>query len=33
MLRPLTADRLRFDNRDNADFLSEEGQLRYDLSV
>eukprot|EP00178_Gracilaria_changii_P012889 TRINITY_DN36302_c0_g1_i1.p1 TRINITY_DN36302_c0_g1~~TRINITY_DN36302_c0_g1_i1.p1 ORF type:complete len:136 (+),score=6.38 TRINITY_DN36302_c0_g1_i1:280-687(+) len=32
-LRPLTADRLRFDDRDEADFLNEEGQLRHDLSV
>ena len=31
--RPLTQDRLRFDDRDNADFLNEEGQLRYNLSV
>jgi len=33
MLRPLTADRMRFDDRDEADFLNEEGQLRHDLSV
>ena len=24
---------MRFDDRDNADFLTEEGQLRYDLSI
>ena len=33
LVRPLTADRMRFDDRDNADFLDEEGQLKYDLSV
>jgi hypothetical protein len=32
-LKPLSEDRLRFDDRDHADFLTEEGQLRYDLSV
>lgn len=32
-LRPLTADKMRFDDRDNADFLTEEGQLKYDLNV
>jgi hypothetical protein len=31
--RPLTEDKLRFDNRDEADFLTEEGQLRYDLNM
>ena len=24
---------MRFDDRNNADFLTEEGQLRYDLNV
>lgn len=33
MCRPLTEDKMRFDHRDNADFLTEEGQLRYDLNV
>ena len=32
-MRPLTQDKLRFDDRENADFLTEEGQLRYDLNV
>lgn len=32
-MRPLTEDKLRFDDRDNADFLTEEGQLKHDLSV
>lgn len=32
-IRPLTADKMRFDDRDNADFLTEEGQLKYDLDV
>lgn len=32
-LRPLTQDKLRFDDRDNADFLTEEGQLKYNLNV
>jgi hypothetical protein len=32
-LRPLTQDKMRFDDRDNADFLTEEGQLKYDLNV
>jgi hypothetical protein len=31
--KPLTEDKLRFDDRDNADFLNEEGQLKYDLNV
>lgn len=31
--RPLTEDRLRFDDRDEAEFLTEEGQLKYDLNV
>ena len=29
---PLTADQKNFDDRDNADFLEEEGQLKYDLA-
>lgn len=33
MARPLTKDQLRFDDRDNADFLKEDGQLAYDLNV
>jgi hypothetical protein len=33
LCRPLTEDKLRFDDRDNADFLTEEGQLRYDLNI
>ena len=33
LCRPLTEDKLRFDHRNEADFLSEEGQLRYDLNV
>jgi hypothetical protein len=33
LCRPLTEDKLRFDHRDNADFLTEEGQLRYDLNI
>ena len=33
LIKPLTEDRMRFDDRDNADFLTEEGQLRYDLSI
>lgn len=32
-VRPLTEDKMRFDDRDNADFLTEEGQLKYDLTV
>jgi hypothetical protein len=32
-LKPLTQDKLHFDDRDNADFLTEEGQLKYDLNV
>jgi hypothetical protein len=32
-LRPLTQDKMRFDDRDAADFLTEEGQLKYDLNV
>lgn len=32
-LRPLTEDKLRFDDRDNADFLTQNGQLKYDLNV
>ena len=30
---PLTQDMEQFDDRDNADFLTEEGQLKYDLAV
>ena len=33
MVRPLTQDKMRFDDRDEADFLTEEGQLDYDLNV
>lgn len=33
LCRPLTQDKMRFDDRDNADFLTEEGQLRYDLNI
>lgn len=33
LVRPLTEDKMRFDHRDNADFLTEEGQLRYDLNI
>lgn len=33
MARPLTEDKMRFDDRDEADFLTEEGQLKYDLNV
>jgi len=29
---PLTQDQKRFDDKDNADFLGEEGQLKYDLA-
>jgi len=29
---PLTADQKTFDNRDDAEFLEEEGQLKYDLA-
>jgi hypothetical protein len=32
-LKPLTQDKLHFDDKDNADFLTEEGQLKYDLNV
>jgi len=32
-LRPLTENKLNFDDRDNANFLTEEGQLKYDLNV
>ena len=31
--KPLTQDRLNFDDRDNAEFLNTEGQLKYRLSV
>ncbi len=30
---PLTQDLINFDDRDNANFLEEEGQLKYDLAV
>jgi len=30
---PLTEDQTNFDDRDNADFLAEEGQLKYDLAT
>lgn len=30
---PLTEDQRNFDNRDEADFLEEEGQLKHDLAV
>jgi hypothetical protein len=30
---PLTADAQHFDDRDNADYLSEDGQLNYELTV
>lgn len=33
MVRPLTKDKMRFDDRDEADFLTEEGQLKYDLNI
>lgn len=33
LVRPLTEDKLRFADRDEADFLTEEGQLRHDLDV
>lgn len=33
MVRPLTKNKLRFDDRDEADFLNEEGQLKYDLNI
>lgn len=33
LIRPLTEDKLRFDDRDNAEFLTTEGQLKYDLDV
>ena len=29
---PLTADLTKFDDRDNADYLTEEGQLKYELA-
>lgn len=29
---PLTADQKNFDDRDEADFLETEGQLKYDLA-
>lgn len=32
-LKPLAQDKMRFDDRDEADFLTEEGQLKYDLDV
>ena len=33
LARPLTEDKMRFDDRNEADFLTEEGQLKYDLNV
>lgn len=33
LIRPLTEDKLRFDDRDDAEFLTNEGQLKYDLDV
>ena len=30
---PLTQDEKRFDDRDEADFLEEEGQLKYELTT
>lgn len=30
---PLTKDNNHFDDRDNAEFLTEEGQLKYELTV
>ena len=33
LCRPLTEDKMHFDDRDDADFLSEEGALKYDLNV
>lgn len=33
MAKPLTEDKMHFDDRDNADFLDEVGQLKYDLNV
>ena len=32
-LHPLTKDYKQFDDRDEAEFLNEEGQLRYDLAI
>jgi hypothetical protein len=32
-IRPLTEDFMNFDDRDNADFLNEVGQLKYELGV
>ncbi len=32
MFHPLTADKQHFDDRDNAEFLTEEGQLKYALT-
>ena len=31
--KPLTEDKMHFADKDDADFLTEEGQLRYDLTV
>jgi hypothetical protein len=31
--RPLTADEKHFDDRDEADFLLEEGQLKHNLAI
>lgn len=33
LVRPLTEDKQRFDCRDEANFLTDEGQLKYDLDV
>lgn len=33
LVRPLTQDKMHFDDRNQADFLTEEGQLKYDLDV
>ena len=33
VVKPLTEDKLNFADKDEADFLTEEGQLKYDLTV
>ena len=33
VITPMTEDKMRFDDREEADFLTEEGQLKYDLTV
>lgn len=33
VVRPLTKDNLHFEDRDDGDFLTEEGQLKHDLTV